>query len=62
MEKILLAKLSHYSHYMDFPGNTFVVQGQGAYMSKRFMGKTAKAVKVLPSKTFPTNSMCLRET
>ena len=32
MRKVLLVKLSHYSHYMDFPGNTFVVQGQGTYM------------------------------
>ena len=26
------AKLSLYSHYMDFPDNNFAVQGQGAFI------------------------------
>ena len=30
--KFQWAKLSRYSHYMDFTSNTFAVQGQGAYM------------------------------
>ena len=32
MGKVFLAKLSWYSHYMDFLSNTFVVQGQGTYV------------------------------
>ena len=32
MRKVVLVKLSWYSHYMDFPGNTFAVQGQSIYM------------------------------
>ena len=49
-------KLSRYSHYMDFPSNTFAVQGQGTYMlyleqkihRKNFCAllKAAKTVKV----------------
>ena len=56
----------------EFPGNTCVVQGQGAYLlyfeqkihGKNFRAllKTAKSVKVLPSKTFPVYGMCLCET
>ena len=30
--KFCCTKLSQYSHYKDFPGNTFAVQGQVAYM------------------------------
>ena len=54
--KFCWAKLSRYSHYMDFPSNTFVVQGQGAYMlyleqkingeSFRALLKTAKTTGV----------------
>ena len=50
------AKLSRYPHYMDFCDNTFVMQGQGAYMllleqkihEENFCTplKTAKTVKV----------------
>ena len=57
--KFCWAKLSRYSHYMDFPSNTFMVQGQGAYMlyleqkidEKNFCAllKTTKTAKVLPS-------------
>ena len=59
--KLRWAKLLRYPHYMDFHGNTFMVQGQGTYMFTfrakdswekllRFSKKPRKPRKFIPVK------------
>ena len=48
MKKFRWDELSQYSHYMDFPSNTFAVQGQGTYMlylEQKIMGKLSHSSK-----------------
>ena len=48
-EKFHWDKFSWYSHYMDFPSNTFVVQAQGTYMlylEKKIHGKKLSRSKL----------------